>query len=355
MKDNTFTIAKGIGIILVVLGHCTCVGNYISVFRFIYLFHMPLFFFISGFFFKKCYIYDVKSFVYKRIKRLYLPFVMWNLLFIILHNFFYHINIYSNLYGFNGGVSKLYNYKDIIYNIIQVLEFRGGEVLLGPLWFLPVLFFSSFIALFGLYFFYKIREKNRKDYTLIIFFVSLSVFFMYKKIGIFYITSMSLNATAIYLSGYFIKQNNYYNKLLKYKYCLIVLTAILLTVCSIAHPISLMSMTTCFDIVYIYIIGLIGVFFVIFLSNIISNTKCSSLLSLLGNNTMIILILHLLCFKIVNLIKIYCYALNISTLSMSSFIPLNQNLIWILLYVLSGTGIPVILNISYKRLILKLK
>ena len=45
-------IAKGIGMILVYIGHCRIPGDN-PLFQWIYSFHMPLFFFISGLLFKR--------------------------------------------------------------------------------------------------------------------------------------------------------------------------------------------------------------------------------------------------------------------------------------------------------------
>lgn len=47
-RDTVVDVAKGIGILLVILGH---LKN--PIMDFIYAFHMPLFFFISGMFVKK--------------------------------------------------------------------------------------------------------------------------------------------------------------------------------------------------------------------------------------------------------------------------------------------------------------
>ncbi len=48
-KDSLFSLLKGIGIALVVIGHSGCPD---ALCDFIYAFHMPLFFIISGFLFK---------------------------------------------------------------------------------------------------------------------------------------------------------------------------------------------------------------------------------------------------------------------------------------------------------------
>ena len=79
--DNSVSFAKGIGIILMVLGH-----TYFSVygFRFIYIFHMPLFFFVSGYCFREAHLKDFRTYAGKRIKRLYIPFIKYALLFLIL-------------------------------------------------------------------------------------------------------------------------------------------------------------------------------------------------------------------------------------------------------------------------------
>lgn len=54
MRDKTADIAKGIGIILMIVGHCSfCFVEYPWVIRFIYSFHMPLFFIITGLFIKE--------------------------------------------------------------------------------------------------------------------------------------------------------------------------------------------------------------------------------------------------------------------------------------------------------------
>lgn len=57
-RVESVTIAKAIGIILMVVGHSGLGGYPI---RFIYLFHMPLFFFLSGYCFKESYWKGLKN------------------------------------------------------------------------------------------------------------------------------------------------------------------------------------------------------------------------------------------------------------------------------------------------------
>lgn len=86
-RNVTFDIAKGLGIFLMVLAHAG--GPFI---KFIYLFHMPLFFIISGYFFKEsCYsnFQEVKTFIKKRLKSLYIPFIACNLVFFDVSQLFF--------------------------------------------------------------------------------------------------------------------------------------------------------------------------------------------------------------------------------------------------------------------------
>ena len=68
-------IAKGLGIILVVIGHCidgkTFPGTWISSF------HMPLFFILSGMCFNASRYTSLIPFFYKRFKTLFLPLLFF--------------------------------------------------------------------------------------------------------------------------------------------------------------------------------------------------------------------------------------------------------------------------------------
>ena len=79
-------IAKGIGIFLVVYAHAR--APYSS---YIYNFHMPFFFLISGVLYKSG--GNLKQYIFKKIKTLYIPFVGWNLIFIIGKSLIRHENI----------------------------------------------------------------------------------------------------------------------------------------------------------------------------------------------------------------------------------------------------------------------
>lgn len=70
-------MAKGIGMILVVYGHSYGPSNY-----YVYLFHMPLFFILSGFLFNSEQKFG--TYLYKKFTGLYIPFAGWNFIVMII-------------------------------------------------------------------------------------------------------------------------------------------------------------------------------------------------------------------------------------------------------------------------------
>ena len=132
--NPTLSIAKALCIILMVVGHSGCPAY---LHDWIYLFHMPCFFLISGYLLKDRYIDNLKLAVRKRLKGLWIPYVKWSILFLLLHNAFYRIGLYPNIYSF----------KEIIIKACKTLVFYGSEQLLWPFWFLSASLVASMIGL----------------------------------------------------------------------------------------------------------------------------------------------------------------------------------------------------------------
>ena len=127
-RKQYLDIAKGIGIILVVLGHCPQVYNLLK--QWIYAFHMPLFFIVSGTVWCRTSHeskgYFNKIFLVDKVKRLVVPCYLWGIIYMILNALidksFSVVNIAYLLYGSQSGFS------------------HAGS--LTSLWFLPCMFFA---------------------------------------------------------------------------------------------------------------------------------------------------------------------------------------------------------------------
>lgn len=166
LKDNTISCLKGLGIILVVVGHAFSSSSSFGV-RFVYSFHMPLFFFASGVLFKSSHFEHPVRFVKKKIKGLYFTFVGYSLLFLVIHNFLVLIDWHTGIYDF----------YDYITNIWQILLFVNVDTMQSHMWFMRSLFVCYMIFFWLLF---TIRFFLKKNSTIeIMSFVLLEIVGLY--------------------------------------------------------------------------------------------------------------------------------------------------------------------------------
>ncbi len=145
MTSESISVTKGFGILLMVMAHAGCPK---VIHDLIYMFHMPLFFIMSGYCFKPVYINAPKQFAMRRVKGLYLPYIKYSLLFLVFHNVFFGLNIYNGEYGFNGHVSSIYSLIDFATHAGHIVTgMFDNEQLLGGYWFLRCLFWGSLVSL----------------------------------------------------------------------------------------------------------------------------------------------------------------------------------------------------------------
>lgn len=90
--NTSFSIMKGLAIISVVLGHCA-IHPFIN--DFVNQYHLAVFFFVAGYFFKTESLNNFKSYALKKLKRLYMPFIIYGLVFLLLHNILCDLYIYD--------------------------------------------------------------------------------------------------------------------------------------------------------------------------------------------------------------------------------------------------------------------
>ncbi len=146
-KNLAVNYCKGLAIVLMVLLHSSRWIESSFIGHWICLFHMPLFFIMSGFCFKEKYLDDFKTFTYRRIKGLWGPYVKFGIIFLALHNVFYHLHIYNDIYGsYTVKTSTIYGLEDYVLQLQRILRMVGTEQLLGGYWFLPTLLYASIIA-----------------------------------------------------------------------------------------------------------------------------------------------------------------------------------------------------------------
>jgi len=130
MRLRYLDLAKGFGILLVVLGHATFVNE--RILTWVFSFHMPLFFIISGMLIthSQTASQPMHTVLKKRLKSILIPYLVFSICYTLL--------------DIAGVYFKQISLSDLKINLVCTCSFAGS----GPLWFLTTLFFSEIIFIF---------------------------------------------------------------------------------------------------------------------------------------------------------------------------------------------------------------
>lgn len=156
-RIEVFDIAKGLGILIVVMGHC---GFGVGFDKLIQTFHMPLFFFISGYFYRPEKSKNFKEYFFHQINVLIVPYIVFAIIYGILH--YIYTSDFSIHYFIKSLLSSNHNRIDVE----------------GALWFLLSLFCAKII--------YCLLERNIKsiiNLTLVVTLISF-VAFTFRRFGL---------------------------------------------------------------------------------------------------------------------------------------------------------------------------
>lgn len=341
MKLASVSLAKAVGILLMVLAHSRF-SRYGGVV--VTMFHMPLFFFFSGYCFKENYLANMKDYVYKKIKGIYFPYVKWSLLFLLAHNFFFSINIYNDTFGWKGRVSHIYTINEIFSHAFHILSgMWDHEQLLGGFWFLGTLFWSSLIS------YLIIRYvKSRLISLAILLIVSTILCFFNKHIPVVGIGAKEFLASVFFLIGFFTKKFEIRSTHFLW---LFPVSIIGVFIGAEYWPMSFLRIE-CWKIIPWIITAILPIECIFFLCKEISRKKMKFIdfFVFLGDNTLHILTFHFLSFKLVSLLIIYLYGLPCKRLAEFPVISDYAYQGWWLAYFLIGGFAPLIYVLFLKKI-----
>lgn len=340
MRNPSVSIAKGIAIILMVMAHARC-GIWWQ--HYINMFHMPLFLFMSGYCFKEAYLAGTKGFVAKRIKGVWWPFVKWQLIFLLLHNVFFALNIYNGEYGFRGEVSHEYGVSETLKNAFYIVTTMShSEQLLGGFWFLKSLFVGSLLFYFATKsaIYYREKLKYSIDFFVGGMLLAATLVFGFIERGIPFlgIGAREFMASLFIWSGYMYAK---YGFKIDKRWWVIVASALLVAVGTEFWQSSMLSLK--FGLIVPYVItALLGSLMVFGISGHLSTCDnwLKRILVFVGDNTLDILTWHLLSFKLVSLLLIWIYGLDIKRLAEFPVIEEYAYQGWWVLYLTIGVVAP---------------
>ncbi len=175
-REGWVDIAKGIAITSVVFGH---VGFEYPMWKLFplslllaWLWHVPVFFLIGGFFIKEEKLVQPQSFIYGKYKNLYLKIVYLYIPVLLLHNYFVNIGFYDSTITYHGVYVTQWDIYMYIRKIVLALLFFGKEPVLDAMWFVYVLFLAL-CCLSIVSFAVKKIWRNDNNYRYALFFVLL--------------------------------------------------------------------------------------------------------------------------------------------------------------------------------------
>lgn len=310
-----------------VIGHSGCPERLYDA---IYMFHMPCFFFISGFLLKGNYLTSIGKGIIKRGKSIWWPFVKWTCIFILLHNLLYRLNINPNRY--------LWSEMDIGGMARQVLLLRATEDLLGGFWFLKELLLASVISAIVLRVTRRIvKERIAPLFGIAAAFVVMAVVLSVLPYNSPDIRSQTMLATAFYLSGYA------YGKLPRGEGRWLVAAGGLAIVILVSLFFEGNMFVSGWRIPLYYAVALIGTLAVLNFSSLIRRGPAAAALDYIGSRTFYILTFHFLAFKLVSYLKIAQYGLPRTALSEMPVISVHNDYHW-LAYSIVGVVVPLLIR-----------
>lgn len=331
-RNVTIDIAKGIGIILVVLGHLSSpqydIGWLSHMHAFIYQFHMPLFFFLSGMFLKTEETWKV--FLKKKITRLYVPYVVSNLVFLAIYVVAHFLN------------SEQTVPIDTVKHAIKIVLGMAVTPLGGATWFLFVLFIAQ-VALYMLH--VSLRKINEHYLTIFLVLAAIAGMLIQPES----LAAKSLVAMSFLDLGQTMSQTGLrtlQKESTPFRYGLVILFTGVVVIGSITNTVD-MSQGEYGNPILFYLFSMAGIMMVFYVSDILSKTQIlKSFLCYLGTSTIWILIFHFLAFRVVNIIQIITYHEEFNTVFSHPCARLSG--LWPVVYFIAGISIPLTFKSLYR-------
>ena len=355
MRNTTISIAKGIAIILMVIAHAEAPG---WLCKFIFEFHMPLFFITAGYFFSLKYLNDEATFIKKRVKGLYWPFVKWAVFFLIIHNWMFDLGILNETFGNDaGGVTHPYSWHQIQQNLWTIVTAMAGydQFLCGAFWFFRGLFVASILYLI----IYKVvlkvlptRAAPSVPYIICLLLLLLCGWKTYEGLRVINLVQggyRDMMGCFFFGCGFIFRQFvDAYHKATDRLYVSLPMTLVCAVVVFLFSKYLTANMnwrSTYTQFLSLPVPALLGFLMTYNISRWIDGSKgwVKRFLVYTGDHTLYIFIFHIVAYKTVSLLKIWYYGLDPRQIGCHMVIHdySQQDYFWIL-YTVAGVGIPLL-------------
>lgn len=354
VRDTRFSIIKALAIILVVLSHAGVSGWF---YNFIFLFHVPVFFICAGYFFHTKYLSGGQTFVWHRVKGLYLPFVRWSVFLLVVHNLLFSLGILSETYGnAKGGVTHPYTWHQWCQHLWSIVTNMSGydPFLGGTFWFFRALLLSS-LGFFILFKLLRLSERLQKDIPVGWGILSIALLLaLWQTCEGLTMTGVAqggyreLMGIAFMAAGFLIRQYGL-DRLLTWK--VVVPAALVTGLFAWLCPTAMVWRATVGQFFALPLPALGGFLLLAYAAMWLDRWEgvVKRVAIYVGDRTLYVFAFHLMAFKVVGLLKVWWYDLPLEALGGHPYVlqPAN-NLLWILLYLIIGVALPVLWMMGYR-------
>lgn len=351
MKKRSLSvdIAKGVAILAIVLGHInlSMKSSLVSADDLIYLWHVPVFFILGGFFIKEEQVEQPCFWFKKKFFSLYLKILYFYVPAVLLHNAFIKIGWYS-LQSTNPVIHS-YTTIEYVKEVALSIFLAGREPIVGPMWFVYVLF----MALIGLSIVSWFASLIVKDFKKRTWIISIALVTMTIISGIL---SNKYGLTIRRFSNVFTAMLLIYIGWLMNRKCRLAFdNAFLAIICALVSfemacmlgGVSLNG-NSYKDITQLIVAAPAVLYCIMYLAKKIENTYIGRALAKCGYESFYIMALHLTAFKVCTIL--------LQTIGLRGGYELSQltpsvgsNMLLLSVYLLFGVGFPILFMFCFRK------
>lgn len=281
-RNNTITIMKALAIVCMVAGHAYTRS---SIEDFVGMFHMPVFFFVSGFCFREKHLGNVFLYIKKKILALWWPTAKWLMAMVVLHNLLLYLGVYELHKVYDKTPIEYYGLLDILkYLAMAFFTLHSHAPSFAGIWFIKMLLIASVVGYF------TVGHCCHKGIIYVEFFllaVSVILLVFPVRIPVLGQAHLPFLSTFFYIAGYISRQRGIMDKLKKRRVISFTLSFVLLIIGFLFWTSSMVNMKP-INCIPFCMSAFAGIIIIMFLADIINkrfspppHTQCHTLISII--------------------------------------------------------------------------
>jgi len=349
-------ICKAFAVVLLVLAHA---GGPEWLHRFVFQFPIPVLFLCAGYFFNTQAFSNEKGYVVGRFARIYLPFFVWSLFFLVVHNLWFPICGLSETYGAaDGTVLHPYGWREFGQRVFDVAFLMKGydEFMCNVFW----VFRAMFLASLGWLVAYKLMRRTHPrsaDASLgwgvaaiVLVLMVWQVLSRISLLGSLEGDARDLLALLFFTLGFIYRR---YAEQLRLTWLTSLGAFVVLVLGAIFFPSTIeqpLSLVTC---LLSLVTGVAGFALLLWLAQLVNATggllKAACLF--VGRHALYIFAFHLLAFKVASMVKVAALGLPFERVADFPVVHADEGgFLFAMVYWVVGVGLPLLWHVGYQAL-----